>query len=83
MADSSKRSKPIKMVHIAKTPKGYLLVDATGASMESASFAPASEAKSEQELRAALAKFSLPQEDVDRAVAEVHKAGHATISLDA
>ena len=75
-------SNPIKMVHIAKTPKGYLLVDATGASMESASFAPASEVSSEKELRATLAKFSLTQEVVDRALAEVHQTGHTTISLD-
>jgi hypothetical protein len=71
----------MKMVHIARTASGYVVVDATGASRESASFAPASEVRSEPELRVVLRKLGLTERAIDGAVLEVNQTGQAEVSL--
>jgi len=71
----------MKIVHIARTPNGYVVVDATGASRESASFAPASEVRSEQELRALLQRFGLAEASIEAAVLEVNQNGQAEVTL--
>jgi hypothetical protein len=73
----------MKMVHVAKTPNGYLVLDATSASSDTASFAPFSEVDSEEALRTLLAKFGFAGSVIDQAVLEVNKTGQANLSLEA
>ena len=73
----------MRMVHIARTPHGYVVVDATDASRESASFAPASEVGTEQELRVLLNRLGLAPDSIDAAVLEVNQNGQAEISVAA
>jgi hypothetical protein len=74
-------NKCMKMIQIAKTPRGYLLVDASLASNESASFAPATQTDSEERLRSMLVNFGVAEKEIDHAIRELHMTGQATISL--
>jgi hypothetical protein len=73
----------MKTVQLAKTPKGYLVVDARSAPRETASIAPAVPAGSERELRAILERLGCTQGAIDEAVLEVDRAGQASINIDA
>jgi hypothetical protein len=69
-------------VQLAKTPSGYLVVDARCAPRDTASVAPAFAARSEPELRKILERFGLTPLAIDLAVLEVNRTGQATISTD-
>jgi hypothetical protein len=66
---------------VAKTPDGYLVVDARSAPRETARDAPASTARSERELRSMLERFGCTQKAIDEAVQEVNRVGQASIPV--
>jgi len=71
----------MKTVQIAKTPKGYIVVDVTAASQVSASFAPATQIDSETKLRSVLSNYGFTQSDIESAITQIHSTGQATISV--
>jgi hypothetical protein len=68
-------------VQLAKTPSGYLVVDARSAPRDTASVAPAFAARSEAELRSILERFGFTPQAIDLAVQEVNRVGQASISV--